>query len=64
MRTGISFTVSSTDRLRLERTVRDRNTAQKHMWRAAIILLSADGVGTAKIMRRTVVPPILNGVYL
>ena len=53
MRTGISFTVSSADRLRLERTVRDRNAAQKHVWRAAIILLSADGVGTAKIMRRT-----------
>ena len=52
MRTGISFTVSSADRLRLERTVRDRNAAQKHVRRAAIILLSADGVGTAEIMRR------------
>ena len=53
MRTGISFTVSSADRLRLERTVQDRNAAQKHVWRAAIILLSADGVGTAEIMRQT-----------
>jgi transposase len=33
--------------------VRDRSAAQKHVWRAAIILLSADGVGTHEIMRRT-----------
>jgi len=33
--------------------VKDRNAAQKHVWRAKIILLSADGVGTAAIMRQT-----------
>jgi transposase len=33
--------------------VRDRNAAQKHAWRAEIVLLSADGVGTNKIMRQT-----------
>ena len=53
MRTGISITVGSCDRLRLEGVVRERNAAQKHVWRAAIILLSADGVGTHEIMRRT-----------
>ena len=53
MRTGISFTVSPADRRRLEGAIRDRNAAQKHVWRAAIILLSADGVGTHEIMRRT-----------
>ena len=53
MRTGISFTVSPADRRLLEGAVRDRNAAQKHVWRAAIILLSADGVGTHEIMRRT-----------
>ena len=53
MRTGISFTVSRADRRLLEGAVRDRNAAQKHVWRAAIILLSADGVGTHEIMRRT-----------
>lgn len=53
MRTGIFITVSLADRLRLEKVVRDGNSAQKHVWRAAIILLSADGVGTAAIMRRT-----------
>ena len=38
---------------RLEALVRDRNAAQKHVWRAEIVLLSADGVGTSEIMRRT-----------
>ena len=33
--------------------VRDRNAAQKHVWRAAIVLLSGDGVGTTEITRRT-----------
>ena len=32
---------------------RDRNTPRKHVWRAEIVLLSADGVGTNEIMRRT-----------
>jgi transposase len=53
MRTGITFEVSSPDRLRLEGLVRDRNAPQKHVWRASIILLSSDGVGTATIMRQT-----------
>ncbi|MCJ7527010.1 MAG: IS630 family transposase, partial [Methyloceanibacter sp.] len=38
---------------RLEAFVRDRNTVQKHVWRAQIVLLSADGIGTNEIMRRT-----------
>ena len=33
--------------------MRDRNTVQKHVWRAQIVLLSADGIGTNEIMRRT-----------
>ena len=53
MRPGISFTASPTDRRRLDAVVRDHNTAQKHVWRATTILLSADGVGTTEIMRRT-----------
>ena len=52
MRTGIAFEVSPPDRLRLERLAKDRNAPQKHVWRASIILLSVDGVGTAAIMRR------------
>ena len=53
MRTGISIDVSPSARRRLEALVDNRNTAQKHVWRARIVLLSADGVGTAGIMRRT-----------
>ena len=53
MRTGISFTVSLTDRRRLMALVKDRNAPQKHVWRAEIILLSDDGVGTVDIMRQT-----------
>ena len=53
MRTGISIEVSPSDRRRLEALVRDRNAAQKHVWRARIVLLSSDGVGTVGIMRRT-----------
>ena len=53
MRTGITITVSRADRRRLQALVRDRNTAQKHVWRARIVLLTADGVGTNEIMRQT-----------
>ena len=53
MRTGITIKVGSSDRLRLEGVTGDRCAVQKHMWRAAIILLSAGGVGTHEIMRRT-----------
>ena len=53
MRTGISNTLTPSDRSRLEAVTRDRNAAQKHAWRAAIVLLSADGVGTNEIMHRT-----------
>jgi transposase len=53
MRTGISIRVSPFDRDRLEAIVRDRNAAQKHVWRAEIALLTADGFGTGEIMRRT-----------
>lgn len=51
MRTGISLTLSTSDRARLEALVADRNTLQKHVWRSRIVLLSADGHGTHAIMR-------------
>ncbi|MEJ2433526.1 MAG: hypothetical protein P8Y53_10310 [Pseudolabrys sp.] len=50
---GISITITPADRNRLETITRDRNAAPKHVWRAAIVLLSADGVGTNAIMRQT-----------
>lgn len=53
MRTGISITLTSAVRRRLEAISKDRNAAQRHAWRAAILLLSADGIGTVEIMRRT-----------
>ena len=53
MRTGISINLKPADRRRLQALTRDRNAAQKHVWRAQIVLLSADGVGTNEIMRRT-----------
>ena len=53
MRSGISISVSAADRRRLETIVTDRNTPQKHVWRARIILLTADGVGTNAVMAAT-----------
>jgi Homeodomain-like domain-containing protein len=53
MRQGIWVTIDAADRTRLEAIVADRNRPQKHVWRARIILLTADGVGTTGIERQT-----------
>ena len=45
--------LSARDRASLEAVVADRNSPQKHVWRARIVLLTASGHGTAEIMRRT-----------
>ena len=45
--------VTRADRLRLEAIVLDRSAPQKHVWRANVILATADGCGTAEIMRRS-----------
>ncbi len=52
MGTNIYIWVSPGDRNLLERLVSDRNTLQKHVWRARIVLLSGDRLGTMEIMRR------------
>ena len=52
MRRGITVTVTAADRDRLEAVAANRNSAQKHVWRCRIVLLTADGLGTAAIMRR------------
>jgi hypothetical protein len=52
MREGITVEVSAADRARLRAIVADRGSPQKHVWRAAIILATAEGRGTAEIMRR------------
>ena len=46
MRKGIEIEVSAADRARLEGIVADRNSPQKHVWRARILLATADGCGT------------------
>src|SRR6516225_1360644 len=53
MRKGITVEVSSADRAHLQAIVADRNSRQKHVWRARIVLLTADGVRTNSIMRQT-----------
>jgi transposase len=53
MRAGIDVEVSAADRARLEAVVANRNSPQKHVWRARIILATADGLGMNAIRRRT-----------
>ena len=53
MRKGIVIEVTACDRACLEAVVVNRNSPQKHVWRARIILLTADGLGTNAIMRGT-----------
>ena len=45
--------LSAVDRAELAAVVANRNSPQKHVWRAKIVLLTADGHGTAEIMRWT-----------
>jgi transposase len=51
-REGVTSEVSAVDRARLEAVVADRNRPQRHVWRARIILATAEGLGTNAIMRR------------
>ncbi len=53
MRNGVSFTVSSGERRRLRAIVASPKSPQKHVWRARIVLLSHEGLGTTAIMRET-----------
>ena len=45
--------LNGADRAELQAVVANGNSPQKHVWRAKIVLLTADGHGTAEIMRRT-----------
>jgi len=45
--------LSASERRELEAVVANRNSPQKHVWRAEIVLLTADGCGTAEIMQMT-----------
>jgi hypothetical protein len=53
MRGKLGLLVGAADRARLAAIVADRNRPQKHVWRARVVLLSADRLGTTEIMRRT-----------
>ena len=53
MRGNLGLFVSSVDRKRLAAIVADRNSKQKHVWRAKVVLLTGDRIGTAGIMRET-----------
>src|SRR6266700_3398340 len=53
MRKGIEVRLGRGDRERLEAVIGSGNSPQKHVWRARIVLLSADGVGTMAIQRQT-----------
>jgi hypothetical protein len=53
MRKDVVVDANAADHARLEAVVADRNSPQKHVWRARIILLTAEGLGTVEIMRRT-----------
>src|SRR4029079_5874365 len=54
MRKGISVTVNAAERARLNAVVANRNSPQKHVWRCRIVLLTAEGLGAAAIVQRTV----------
>src|ERR1700747_2978902 len=49
---GIIIEVNAAERERLAAVVADRNSPQKHVWRARGILATAEGCGSAEIMRR------------
>jgi hypothetical protein len=51
MRTGVTVHLNPRDRKRLQAIVDDCNSPQKHVWRARIVLATAEGLGTAAIMR-------------
>lgn len=53
MRDGISFTVSAADCQRLRDIELAPLSPQKHVWRASIVLLSSEGLGTSAIMAAT-----------
>jgi transposase len=53
MRPGVSIMLTDADRERLDAIVLNRNSPQKHVWRARIVLVTAAGLGTNAIMRET-----------
>jgi hypothetical protein len=52
-RDGICLYLNPADRAKLEEIVANRNSPRKWVWRAEIVLATADGLGTNAIMRGT-----------
>jgi transposase len=52
MRHDVEDRLRPGDRERLKAVLADRNSPQKHVWRAWIILATAEGCGTTEVMRR------------
>ncbi len=52
MRHDVEVRLGPGDRERLEAVLADRNSRQKHVWRARIILATAAGCGTVEVMRQ------------
>jgi transposase len=52
-RTDLSLYVSPANRVKLDAIIADRNSSSKAVWRAEIVLATADGLGTNAIMKRT-----------
>ena len=53
MKERTHIVLSAADRAELKAVIANRNSPQKHVWRAKIVLLTADRHGTAEIMQRT-----------
>jgi hypothetical protein len=53
MRKGITIDVNEADHEALTGHRDGSNSSQKHVWRAQIVLLTADGCGTMALTRRT-----------
>jgi transposase len=53
MRRSLGLFVCSADRARLAAIIADRNSPRQHAWRAEVVLMTGDRVGTNEIMRRT-----------
>src|SRR4051812_33121424 len=49
---GGMMEIGREDRARLERIMADRNSVAKHVYRARIVLLAGDGLGTTRIAHR------------
>ena len=52
-RDDICLYLNPADRAKLEEIVVNRNSPRKWVWRAEIVLATADGLGTNAVMRRT-----------